>query len=123
MAGVEAPPPSSVPPPLTMVSLPAAVPVVETMLPLPAFCANVLPKRTPRSRLKSLLAITMRDSISTWRTGTSSLATSFLISVSLSSVSWTSRVLVRSSMVTLPRSDMTELPLALRILVMSEALA
>jgi hypothetical protein len=52
----------------------------------------------------------MRDSMSTWRTGMSSVATSRRMSVSRSAVSCSSSVLVRSSIATEPREDSSELP-------------
>jgi len=67
--------------------------------------------------------MTMRDSIRTWRTGTSSLATSWRISSSFSAVSCTSRMLVRSSTVTLPRGERMEFSFFLRSAAMSAALA
>jgi hypothetical protein len=65
----------------------------------------------------------MRDSISTWRTGMSSFCTSARISVILSRVSNTSRLLVRSSTVTEPRSVRKEFSLDLISAASSEALA
>ena len=85
---------------------------------------RVKPARTPRSRLKSSATITMRDSISTWRTGMSSVATIERIAVRFSAVSWTRSVLVRSSTVTLPRSESSEPPPAdLTSRAISDALA
>ena len=93
-----------------MVSLPAAVPVVEYRPSLPLLVTAVNPARTPRSRVKSSLTTTMRASISTWRTGMSSVATSERMLEMLSDVSWISSVLVRASIVTLPRPDSSDLP-------------
>ncbi len=65
----------------------------------------VSPSLTPRLRLKSSLASTIRVSISTCSTGRSSSVISFFISLIFRSVSCTSSEFVRSSTVTLPRSD------------------
>jgi hypothetical protein len=82
----------------------------ETIPPPSAALANVAepPKRTPRLRLKSSFTIAMRASISTWRIGMSSVVTSRRMSCSRSEVSWINSVLVRSSIVTLPRFDRIE---------------
>ena len=67
-----------------MVSAPTPVPVTASR-PLPfTWCALVMPKRTPRSRSKVSLTITMRASINTCLTGTSKVCTRRRISASLS---------------------------------------
>ena len=104
-------------------SVPAAVPVVVTSPVLPFFWLLVKPKRAPRLREKSLFTMTMRASMSTWRTGMSSVATRRRTSASRSAVSCSSRVLVRSSTATLPRGDSSELLWVLMSPAMSWALA
>jgi hypothetical protein len=85
---------------------------------------NAPPKRTPSSRLKSSLTITMRASISTCLTGMSRVDTRRRMSARRSAVSCSRSVLVRSSIEMLPRSDSSELlPCDLISDARSEALA
>src|SRR5450830_849678 len=63
------------------------------------------PKRTPNDRPKVSDASTMRASISTCRTGISSLDNSSCTSLSFLAVSVTNNWFVRGSAITLPRSD------------------
>ena len=91
----------------TMVSLPSALPVVETS-PLLRSLTTVAPQRTPRSRAKSSRTITIRDSINTCLTGISRVVTRRRISLIRSTVSCNKSVLVRSSIPTEPRSESRE---------------
>ena len=66
------------------------------------------PQRTPSCSLKFALALMIRDSICTWRTGTSNCAITPRTLARFSSVSVRITALVRSSTITLPRSESTE---------------
>ena len=92
-----------------MVSAPVPVPVTASSPLLPFCCAEVTPNWAPKSRSKVSLTTTMRASMSTCRTGTSSVCTRRRISARFSAVSCTISVLVRSSIDRLPRLDSMEL--------------
>src|ERR1700679_3418062 len=72
-----------------MVSAPVPLPVTARRPLLPLVCAEVMPNCAPRSRSKVSLTTTMRASISTCRTGTSSVCTRRRISARFSTVSRT----------------------------------
>ena len=87
------------------------MPAVNAGVAVAAFWNSVLltrpltPNLAPSSRVKSSLATTMRDSISTCCTGLSSTAIRSRSCLIFSGVSLSSSVLVRSSYDTLPRGD------------------
>ena len=96
---------------------PEPLPETAKRLPAPVNAdAEFTPNRAPRSRSKVSLTMTMRASISTCLTGTSKVCTKRRMSASLSEVSCTNRVLVRSSTDRLPRGDSME-SLALLVLI------
>src|ERR1700722_12456238 len=93
---------------LNMESVPRLLPDTVRRLLLPEVVKPEMPSLAPKSRSKVSLTITMRASINTCLTGTSSVCTRRRMSARFSDVSCTSSVLVRSSTDRLPRADNME---------------